>query len=977
MNYKPFELLRSANIVRDFSDPNFSKRYVTSPFILNAKNAILEGLKPGHVRRAWQIVGEYGSGKSSFAIYLANILKLKGYTPILVENNGNVVEDYLEAIGNALDTTLHKVRIKEQLEKLEKHLNTKGIILVFDEMGRYLETIAKTKDYAGLHLLQELAEFSSRSGDTPVGIITILHRNINTYLHALTESERKDWFKVSGRYEELLFPHDLNQTYRIIQAVFSGYKHTHQANIPEVKTWITKNFGKTVDSNSLKNLGPIRAELVPVILSLFANYGQNERSLFSFLYEYASTPEITISEFFTYFSRISQASPTAVHTCEFVTSFSALTETGRKYLEAIAMLQLTRKVIIDEDTLSMFFANEEFNVKHYVAELKKAKAIREIESGYVLSGNNSFNLEKSLQEEYAAVKKLTPAEILNSMHSKTILPATEFMSRTGRPTYYKLKFWETESQIVEEKEPTIHVLVNNSINKPANKNMQLFAEINFAGTLIEPVRKLCALEQIRKKYPIVTTDPVLAATIQHQIMHQTTQRNEIFRNYATCDQLLNKLKWKFGSNIEETGTRLSTYTQGILSSCPEIKNELINRKALTTPILTARNRLVKLCLNYEAKRKEKLGITKYPPELVIYHTIFEKLHNISGHYEAANIAFNAIFAAIENSLHASKTGLEILQILEAPPFGCHRPIAELLLFAFYLARQSNIFFYEDSAFVPEVESSHWDRFFRKPETFSFELIKDATNKKVIRELNIQLGLKTEGDTSLLHTVAYICREIGSLNEYARQTLKVPTPVPAIRQAILTSKSPNELLSVTLPKVINSSNEALIAAEVAKCIKVLKYSYAELITTIGTVIFEAIPHKHSQKLLQTWGTDIKYTTNPQALKALASRLADDLPQTSWLESIATLLSGKSPERWHDRETETFLDLIRLKLQELYMYMLRKNKNLEAYAMLQTEIGDIFAPVEKPNQTEKTELEALVKGLSADKKAKLLYLLLANE
>src|SRR5438094_87709 len=64
--------LRSANLERDFRDPNVFSGYVVTDFAQSCLNRLSEGLKPKSGQRAWRLTGDYGSGKSSFALLVAH-----------------------------------------------------------------------------------------------------------------------------------------------------------------------------------------------------------------------------------------------------------------------------------------------------------------------------------------------------------------------------------------------------------------------------------------------------------------------------------------------------------------------------------------------------------------------------------------------------------------------------------------------------------------------------------------------------------------------------------------------------------------------------------------------------------------------------------------------------------------------------------------------------------------------------------------
>ena len=60
--------LRSAHLERDFRDPTALEGYIITPEIQRTFVRLGSGLDAKSGQRAWRITGDYGSGKSSFAL---------------------------------------------------------------------------------------------------------------------------------------------------------------------------------------------------------------------------------------------------------------------------------------------------------------------------------------------------------------------------------------------------------------------------------------------------------------------------------------------------------------------------------------------------------------------------------------------------------------------------------------------------------------------------------------------------------------------------------------------------------------------------------------------------------------------------------------------------------------------------------------------------------------------------------------------
>jgi len=325
---------RSTHLSRDFEDPDALTDYVITPELNNHIQRIGLGTKPTSSLRAWRITGDYGSGKSSFALLVANLLsqatsslpskiadlkssigltkKSLPYLPVLVTGSRQPLEGALEsALKTAIERRCKKAGRKiskllsdqnktliERLDDVSKAIclndDFSGVLIIIDELGKFLEHAALHPDEDDIYLLQELGEASSRSGNTPILTLGILHQGFAAYADGLSELRRQEWQKIAGRFEEVSFHQPLFQTAAIVsEALNSG-------RIPDLQSWAQMSkdlmsetiaqgmYGSQISEKSLVDLAPLlyplHPTLLPVLAKFFRRFGQNERSLFSFLF---------------------------------------------------------------------------------------------------------------------------------------------------------------------------------------------------------------------------------------------------------------------------------------------------------------------------------------------------------------------------------------------------------------------------------------------------------------------------------------------------------------------------------------------------------------------------------------------------------------------------------------------------------------------------------------------------------------------
>jgi hypothetical protein len=121
----------------------------------------------------------------------------------------------------------------------------------------------------------------------------ILHQGFDAYAENLDPTAQREWEKVAGRFEELLFNQPLDQIAELIAAAL----RVRVATLPafardEARSGLDVAmrlglFGRNLPNRRRDNLAsriyPLHGTTVPAVVRAFSRFGQNERSLFSFL----------------------------------------------------------------------------------------------------------------------------------------------------------------------------------------------------------------------------------------------------------------------------------------------------------------------------------------------------------------------------------------------------------------------------------------------------------------------------------------------------------------------------------------------------------------------------------------------------------------------------------------------------------------------------------------------------------------------
>ena len=170
-----------------------------------------------------------------------------------------------------------------------------GIVVVYDEFSKYLESSISKASISDIKMLQDFAEKCNRSGAKQLHLLLISHKEIENYIDVLPRQKVDGWKGVSERFSHIRMHSDFSQIYEVIsQAIIKNdtlWKSFYRKNGLRFED-IRQRFGGSklfadCDTDGLNAafiggypLHPITMFMLPRISEKVA---QNERTLFTFI----------------------------------------------------------------------------------------------------------------------------------------------------------------------------------------------------------------------------------------------------------------------------------------------------------------------------------------------------------------------------------------------------------------------------------------------------------------------------------------------------------------------------------------------------------------------------------------------------------------------------------------------------------------------------------------------------------------------
>ena len=475
----------STNIVRDSADNTFIDFVATS----NTKEIFNRIFTNNYsANKSFTLIGNYGTGKSTFLWALEkNLTKQTNYFDVISQNKNNIFDyEFIKLIGEkkSLQESLSKVlKLRKDysnekiLEALEKRrisaLNqSKGIVLVIDEFGKFLEYASNNNNTDELYLLQQISEWVNNDEHDTYFILT-LHQNFTSYGKNLSSQDKLEWEKIKGRFVDLVFNEPVEQLIYFSSKKLEQFKIPSSLNKNFEKLMLVIEESKLVDFNKLtkdlsNSLFPLDWLSTNVLVKSLQRYGQNERSLFSFLNDETKfSIKKSNQEFYTVsnvYDYLINSLATEInsgenpHRTQWLTTLRALERAelvfednyseAAEVIKTIGLVNLFSKAggLFDEKFIENYFnLTRGFDVKEILKKLNAAGIIR----FYKYSNKINFleGTDLDLEEELIKITKDVNKDFSVSFEIKNkinlpVLLAKRYSFETGTRRFFEYKVFD-------------------------------------------------------------------------------------------------------------------------------------------------------------------------------------------------------------------------------------------------------------------------------------------------------------------------------------------------------------------------------------------------------------------------------------------------------------------------------------------------------------------------------------------------------
>ncbi|TDG36070.1 hypothetical protein EZJ43_10325 [Pedobacter changchengzhani] len=910
--------------------------YIITPNTQDVFEVLINNFASGI--RSINLIGAYGTGKSTFLNALnyhlnaENIFiddkkwtKFKRFDFInLVGSYDSIIDNVAQAIGSTSNKTSVLVH---ELETLIQSANGQGhcLFFVIDEFGKFLEYASANGAEKELYFLQQIAELINNT-ENEAAFITTLHQDFSAYAASLNATQRNEWTKVKGRFKELTFNEPVEQLLLLSSKKIAATPNASQEEnivalintIAQAKAFSLKDY---FDQKIAKKIYPLDLLSGSILALGLQQYGQNERSLFTFLntdsfyglreFDQQRQNFYAVSNVYDYlnYNLYSYLNSKAnIHYSKWAEIKNALERVEGEVEEKEHILYQT--LIKTIGLLNIFsHAGAKLDEKFLVAYIeltgkltgvadallnlqrKNLLAYNKYSNRFFYSETTIVNIDDAIQEAGLEVSRANNiVSFLNGYLPLAPIAAKRAYYEKGTPRAFEYKITDAPYAASKPKgqvDGFINLIFNENIKESEiieasteNDQAVLYAHFLRVTDIQHAIEEIEKAKIAKAKYPndkIIQRELSAIEEIQKNLLNYYLY--EGFYDIAS-------VKWYYKGEIKNFNSSkdfnafLSVITDEVYSLTPKFISELANKSKLSTPISGARKALIHALLNNETI--DGLGIEGFPPQKSIYLSL---LHQTGIHEETENgwalkeitdanldhnrfiPLFNACNNFVGSTKGAKRSVADFYELLEQAPFKLKKGFLDFWIPIYLIMKTDDFALYGTNGFIPDIDAEVLELLVKNPQQYYIKAYDtDGIKVRLFNQYRDLLSLGEAQRTSndaFIKTIIPFFKFYKDLKPYVKQTKNLSKKTIAVRRALTEATEPEKLFFEDFPSALNydlvqlNNNPELLTNYSAD----LQESIRELRNA-----YDILLHKFEAIINGLWNEDYDFTSYTEKLKA---------------------------------------------------------------------------------------------------------------
>lgn len=1035
---------RSINLERDRNNLNIINEYQLTGKTLEIFNRFTQALL-GEKVSAWSLTGPYGMGKSSYCNFLLSItgsnndtrtqtarMALKSVDPALYNkfNSGlkqgygangffriyvtAAYESVNHSLARGLQEALEGARENAGLKGLKKKLfnlrqkrailsqdlidlfkkvmniRQQPLIIILDEFGKNLDYLSHHPNRGDIFILQQLAETES------VFLWVVLHQAFDEYAAGLSSTQRNEWSKVQGRFEDVSFVESNAQMLYLMRKSLKKQLPPQQQR--KIQKWAQQALDSKLptvyknlfDSESIVNIYPFHPLTALILIELCKKFAQNDRTLLAFICsgdplalpallkemtwpeedEYP-IPSVGLDHLYDYFIGITYSTnnsrPESQRWLEIdsiiqrANNVSSLEVSILKSIGVLNLLSNSLGIKPNSENIANII-NYSKDIGHTeVLEAINALVVkghliyREYAGEYRLWEGSDFDVAEAISEQKGKMAISPLGTLLQDYFPLSPLIASRHAFTSGTVRRFERR-WLSQEQINGDLTPRkgfdgliVYAFGSETeLEKPPEKCSDqrplIVAYLPHQSTLQELALGAAATRAVFDGSLELSHDGVARKEVKYRIKNAEQYLREYIQRVFSPGA--EELQWYSNGNRinirrnRDLSSQISDLCDQAYEKCPNIGNEMVSYEKLSGAVTRARRELIEGMTLKSGERQ--LGLTGYGPEVAIYRSLLAStgLHmgddnkgwhlNLDERDPRLRSLWQEIEATILNSSEKGCTVQDLLEHLQAPPFGIRLGPAPIYVCLYLLVKSEETAILREGSYLPYLSAAEISLLVKRPDLYVLKpALAEQWEGKVYsiyhqifhnRQLREDINLRNR---KMLGVVGPMVKFFNNLPEYSKNTRKISREAQMVRSAIQNSVDPKQLLMEELPAALgivfpkepqqDTAWQELFQNRLHEAISELEQAYPQLNVDIRQALLEVFDGSDINQLMGDLKVRIKelydYCDETELKAVMKAILRESNDAAEWSRGIAGIVVKKPLQSWKDDDVEPFSIKIR--------------------------------------------------------------------
>ncbi|MEM1501937.1 hypothetical protein RG959_00810 [Domibacillus sp. 8LH] len=651
---------------------------------------------------------------------------------------------YPHLTSGAVFSSASTISFTEQMNHILEQLKGKkiGLFIVYDEFGRFLQTVHQSAIYQTMQSLQDLAEMSNRSSN--LGLLFITHTGLRQYAASNNNLSRSELERVEKRFADHRLESDPSLFYRSAFKVLEATREGEGGSLFLLKDidYLRNEIIKfnlfpdmkpsEIDGAILEGCQPIHPLTIRMLPVLSNILGQNDRTLYTFLAEAEQKSEVAswyyADRLFDYFYP-DESTFYLIEDLKFyrLAMSYRLIEESKRIVKMITLMNIAnRPFSITKPFLQFALGMSAEKVDYAINELTNARLIRfnRFADSYELYSGSIVEFEELYQEFSQSVilndeKRIMAIDQL--FLNKYYLPHA-YNSKKSMTRFIEAKFsWHDQVSSIQSTGDglIVYILYRNSeeyqdlikLVKEDKKENILFCIPSLNVELLqEKIDQYLLLNMILSDREKLKEDENLKSEIEIRIENVKYDIEQILKPIQQFDP--DTLRWIFQgeermpfASKEELEAFLSDWMNQRFEHTLEVRNEGFNKRTITTMQKKAAISILSMLLKPDFNGE--MNISGYGPDYLIYATLLKnQRYDINNLDELENPELKRMREDLIKHVQSHSRGriTDLYQILLDVPYGMREPLVPILTVALLKDMWDQMAFYANDFYVSEMNA---------------------------------------------------------------------------------------------------------------------------------------------------------------------------------------------------------------------------------------------------------------------------------